>query len=457
MTDDRLLDPQADARVCVDAPAVDVSDFSPSDLTFTWDEAHRGFVHRYPRDFQLFAVWSSAREHDDEVLNVIGRSFRFLAQVEVHWSPERVVRNFERLYGLALTGSSGKHEEAGTGPFLLVVAEDPDPVYRYRQNVSGYVELTNVSVAAAKKDARQIAGGYTVHSSNNLREFFRDATLILGPERLDEILARKASSAPPPRELLRADLVGDTGWADLGQLASVLRRASEYVVLRNFESLPDSLDEDPEIDVLARDRLDFAAVVNADPLDGSGGGSQFGTRVAGCHTVFDVRWVGDGYLDRRWQDEMLRRRRRPPEGLSVPRADDYFFSLLYHTKIQKPEVKPAYLPRLRQLALELDLPDHLATHVTEDAVAATILDGFLAGHGYDVPRTVDRGVHRNSAFVALLERTTVEPEPRDVVRADLWHSARHSWIGERAARSGRLRAVARRVKAAIRALPALRR
>ncbi|MDF9877538.1 hypothetical protein [Cellulosimicrobium cellulans] len=430
---------------------VDVASFTPSDLELRWDPDRRAFAHQYDRDLQMVAIWSNARPHEDEILDILRRRFHVLAQVEVRWSPDRVVTNFERLYGQGLWGTSPKPAEVGAGPFLLVVVEDPEPRYAYRQNVSGYLELTNVHMAEAKAAARRLAGGYTVHSSNNLREFFRDTTVVLGPGRLDEILARDPA-VEHPRETLDADLVGDAGWSGLDEVAAVLRRASEYVVLRNFEGLPGALADDPEIDVLARDQADLAALLNARPLDHDGTGARFGTTVGGLPVAFDVRWVGDGYLDVRWQDHLLRRRTWTPEGLPVPRGDDHLFSLLYHAKVQKPAVKPAYVPRLSALARDLDLPAGLSDSITDDDVAARVLDGFLSGHGYTVPRTVDRGVHRNEVFVASLRMTEVEPSPVDEARAELVAAARRSRVGELAARSDLLRAAYRHVRDAVAAL-----
>ncbi|WP_139315844.1 hypothetical protein, partial [Cellulosimicrobium sp. CUA-896] len=414
---------------------VDVTTFTPGDYALHWDAGLGAFRHQYDRDLQMVALWSGARHREAEILDILRERFHVLAEIEVRWSPDRVVTNFERLYGQGLWGTSPKHLEVGAGPFLLLVLEDPEPRYAYRQNVSGYVEPTNVHVAQAKAAARRLAGGYTVHSSNNLREFFRDTTLLLGPDRLDEVLARDPHVSPA-RETLEADLVGDAGWTDLDELAALLRRAGEYVVLRNFEGLPGVLADDPEIDVLARDQTDFAALLGARPLDHDGTGARFGTTVGGAPVAFDVRWVGDGYLDVRWQDDLLRRRTWTPEGLAVPRADDHLFSLLYHAKVQKPAVKPAYVPRLGALARDLDLPAALADDITTDDVAARVLDGFLSGHGYTVPRTADRGVHRNDAFVAALRLTTVEPTAVDRARSELVAAARASRAGELAARVG---------------------
>ncbi|MBN0042177.1 hypothetical protein JN535_18635 [Cellulosimicrobium cellulans] len=443
MSEPRTLDVGTTDVAAVAAPAgtVPVAAFSPSELTFVHDAERGTFVHQYDRDLQLVVVWSAAREHEAEVLAILRRELRVLAEIEVHWSRDEVVTNFERLYGQELWGTSPKPQQVGAGPFLLVVVEDPDPRYGYGRNVTGYVELTNLAVARAKRAARDLVGGYRIHSSNNIREFFHDATLVLGEERLRAVLAHTGDE--PYREVVREDVVGSGGWRDLTELFGVLRLTSEYVVLRNAEDLPGALEDDREIDLLARDRTDLAAVAGARPLDPGGDGVQHGCLVGGEQVVLDVREVGDGYLDRRWQDDLLRRRTWHAGCVAVPRVDDHLFSLLYHAKVQKPAVKPVYEPRLRALSRAVGLPDDVAARITDDEVAAAVLDGFLSAHGYGLPRSDDPGVHRNDAFVQRFRLTTVEPTALVLARAELWEAARHSRAAELAARSTILRAAFR--------------
>ncbi|GAB6859013.1 RIO2 family protein [Microbacterium xylanilyticum] len=419
-----------------------VASFLPSVAGYRWDPNRHVFEHRYDRDLQLIAIWSRARVEEQRILDLVADEFQVLARYEVHWTPERVENNFERLYATGVGLGSFKGEDAGVGPFILVIAEDLDPVYQYRRNVSGFLEVTNVRVARVKRTARELVGGYSVHSSNGLAEFFRDATLLLGPGRLDALLARDAPGTPPPIEQLNADLVGADGWADFDEVVQVLRRTVEYVVLRNFDGLPGLLDTDPEIDVLARDQLDFAAVVNAAKVHPDSG-AAFRTTVGGRPVVFDVRWVGDGYLDARWQDRILAHREVPQDAVARPRLDDHFFSLLYHAKIQKPQVKPAYVKLLASLAGELDLPADLTDRVTEDGVAAAALDGYLSGSGFIVPQPDDEDVHRNAAFTDLLRMSTVAPDADQLVRRQLWRRARYSRVGSWAAESDRMRAAMR--------------
>src|SRR5690606_9677248 len=237
--DGRTAGGGTDGVLVADRAATPVERFSPSALTYAYDAARGTFAHQYDRDLQLVVLWSDARPHEAEVLEILRRELVVLAEIEVRWSPDEVVTNFERLYGQELWGTSPKPEQVGAGPFLLVVVEDPDPRYGYRSNVTGYVELTNLAVARAKAAARSLVGGYRIHSSNNIREFFHDATLLLGEDRLRSVLAHTGDE--PYREVVSDDVVGSGGWRDLAELFGVLRLTSEYVVLRNAEDLPVAL------------------------------------------------------------------------------------------------------------------------------------------------------------------------------------------------------------------------
>ncbi len=426
--------------------AVPLTEYSPTALVFEHDAASGGFIHQYDRDLQLLCVWGGAREHDDAIRELALASFDVIAEFEVTWSPEHLVTSFERLYAEHLDGTSDKHEQVGEGPFLLLVLEDRAPLYGYRRNVSGLVELTNVHMSSLKGRARALAGGgYRVHSSNGMQEFFRDASLILGPDRVDALLAGVTQDS---REDI-GDPVGADGWPDLTTVFRTLRRATPYVVLRGFDELP-AIPDDHEIDVLGRRRLDLGALLGARP-DWPGGGA-FHFDVAGERVTFDVRTVGDGYLDAAWQDQILSQRTWFADDVPVPRIDDLFFSLLYHAKIQKLAVKPAYGPLLDRLAKELGIPDTLVTTLLDDRTSAEVLDGFLAAHRFRVPIPADTGVERNEAVVSRLWRTRVDQPVLDLARQELWRRTKQSRPARAAAGSTVLRSTYRGARSLVRGL-----
>lgn len=424
--------------------------FTPTDVDFTWDLEEECFRHQYDRDLQLVVLWSYARTHEDEILAMIAAHFAILGEYAIRWQPERMAHNFERFYARPIRGRFHKHDQVGDGELLAVVVEDPSPRYGYRTNVSGLVELTNLAIAEAKAAARARTGGYHIHSSNNLSEFFRDTTLLLGPERVNKLIRGAASSGE--RESYEADLVGSEGWHGVDELLATLRYTSGYVVLRSDEQLLDgSLKPGDDVDVLCGQALEFAAAANAPRYYARADSARYATVVAGEPFHFDVREIGDGYLDAQWQRDILRRRGWRG-GIPVPRVDDHFFSLLYHTRIQKPAVKPAHARTLASLAprigLKVDIDERAGI---SDDQAAPLLDGYLRAYGYAVPQPTDRHVHRNQPFTRHLTLTRIEEPPVTAAMRQLWSEARRSRLVRRLTRSRVTASVYRRVRSALRA------
>jgi len=193
-------------------------------------------------------------------------------------------------------------------------------------------------------------------------------------------------------------------------------------------------------------------VLNATEVYPGPEGAQFRTLVGGDEVFFDTRHVGDGYLDAEWQREILARREWRDGLVAVPRHDDHLFSLLYHAKVQKPAVKPVYVTRLAELALEVGLPEETARTLTDDAVAASLLDGYLAGHDFTVPLPDDPAVHRNGAFLARFRLTVLADPPLKVATAEIWQSAKRSRAAQTLGRSRVVRGAYRRVRSAFHAL-----
>jgi hypothetical protein len=119
---------------------------------------------------------------------------------------------------------------------------------------------------------------------------------------------------------------------------------------------------------------------------------------------------------------MLRRAVLHRELVRVPSPDDLFFSLLYHAKVHKHDVKPAYVTRLAALARALGFDAFGAADVTGDEAALKILVGFLSSTGYRVSVPLDPWVGWNRPFVRSLRGAGLIAErerQRDRMRASV--------------------------------------
>lgn len=373
-------------------------------------------------DFACFALWEGALKKEDEILLDLSRTFTVIANVIVYWSEKYYSRNIQRLYEQhgAETLFRGHSEKIGTPPFRFVIVKDYDPYYTWKRSVSGIIEPSNERVVAAKYRYRDMfEKRYQVHSSNNIEEFLVQASLILGAENLKEVLA--SSSAVDTT--VHKDLEGARGWRDWEHLFSTLSPCCRYLVLRNFESLPERL-EDADIDFLTDKLQRFASAANVmqDPRRPYKGTLN----VAGKSIPTDIRSLGDNYFAAQWQRTALERRERR-HNFYVPAKDDNFFSLLYHCKVHKYSVKKEYFDRLQKMAKEMRFDWFDATRLDDDDEMGRLLAGYYRANEYHYVNPTDPGVGRNEAVIGYLPQIELPPgrsggrfrELRRLVRAGL--------------------------------------
>ena len=274
--------------------------------------------------------------------------------------------------------------------------------------------VVNTRVFAAKQAFRELTGGgMRVHSSENAREAMRDLSMLLGDAGPDLSHDDRGGWSGEIREL-EQDLVGTGGWASLRQLFALLDHAVEYVVLRNFEPLPDDVALGPhtDVDLLTADYLETVRVLGARPLYGRlpVWGGRFLVDVASHPVIFDLRFVGDDYYEAAWARAVLDRRRVSADGIGVPSERDYFETLAYHAYVHKRSFAPDYRHRLAGMATSLGLPRTNPDAWGKNRDTKAWLDEVLddAGHQYTVPR--DRTVFYDHAAVGAplpsVRRTT---------------------------------------------------
>ena len=405
-----------------------ISDYRPQLLEFSRCSEGFGFKHNFDRDLHLFALWEKASPYWEDIVSDIKGHFVVLAEYEIHWSRECIDDNFLRLYGMPKQQirepmpQSKRARMVGEGPFVFLVVEDPTPLYIYHQTFSQKVEMVNKNIVLAKARYRDLAeGGLYVHSSNSIAEFFRDGTLILGEARIKELMRQSIpSELSTARQRLDRDISGADGWGSLPELFEHLKCSSDYVVLRNFATLPDGLEEgDGDIDLLCTNAEDFIAVSGARMSYNDGAKISCEVLVAGVSIALDVRFVGDGYYDRAWEQELIASSVLYRGLVSVPAVDHHFFSLLYHAKLHKGAVKQKYIHVLEDLAKVIGLRDPVVGVVTDDENALALLSGFLFEQDYERTKPLDIAVGSNISFVRRLDACGVLWN-RNAKRSPIW-------------------------------------
>ena len=94
---------------------------------------------------------------------------------------------------------------------------------------------------------------------------------------------------------LKSDLVGQKGWSNMEELLYIMNGTVDYVILRNFENMPEKFDYN-DVDILADDEK-LAYIVNKDfsPLTDNPRTIRF--EVGNKKIVFNPNYVGDHYYD----------------------------------------------------------------------------------------------------------------------------------------------------------------
>lgn len=256
---------------------------------------------------------------------------------------------------------------------------DHNPKYDFRPTSKGQ-RIVNTAMLDLKRALRkEMGGGFKIHATDNIQETKENMKALGMPEEYDQ------------RQF-------DT----LGQIFDVLNFSGlEYVVLRNFEKMPDEIKVDPshlDVDLLVSDYyhakrlLDginpykmwetsyengFYRIVNSVMIDGK-------------LVNFDVRYTGDNYLDRQWQLDILKRRIKL-RGMFVPSKEDHLYSLIYHAIIQKPKISETYVKEFKELG------NYTGTQARDKKILRERLDTFMDGRGYKMMKPDDKTVGYFSA------------------------------------------------------------
>ncbi len=199
-------------------------------------------------------------------------------------------------------------------------------------------------------------------------------------------------------------------WRTVNELFGAMEKG-EYVILRNFEEFPDSLTVcgHEDIDLLCTDVQKMSQIMQAEAIEGSA--VHFQITVGERIIPVDIRHVGDGYYDKKWEEDMLKKKEKFNDLCYVMDKENYFFSLLYHVIVQKPFIKDDYVIRLQKMGQEI------MTGFKGRQDFVEVLNEFLKRRGYMATNTEDVQVY--------LDFTSIFPE-QVMINKD-WQRARIRW------------------------------
>lgn len=165
-------------------------------------------------------------------------------------------------------------------------------------------------------------------------------------------------------------------WKNAKNVFEELNQYVSYLVIRNHEGFFESilLDNHADIDILCenKDRKKIIRLLGAVPRLERKDNIHYKILISSEYIPIDIRVVGDGYYDRKWESDMLRNREYDSRGFFYMNSVDYFWSLLYHALYHKGSLSNEYRTRLERIKpelfpitdsdLELQLSNFMRTH-----------------------------------------------------------------------------------------------
>ncbi|MEM6891363.1 MAG: RIO1 family regulatory kinase/ATPase [Pseudomonadota bacterium] len=345
-------------------------------------------------ELHLLVLWHSGLSfHDAIQQEIIDRGFRDVGARECLWPVEIFTRNLGKFYGRKLDSLDKKAREIGTGPCTIFTFFDDAPDYGLRETSRGF-ERVNQNVFDLKTAARSITGYNCVHGTNSLAEARRDLCLLFGQDYEDIKRADRNGLQP------RSALPGVEAWKNLAEVFLILNHCDDYVVLRNFDGLPEevSLGTHGDIDMLSQSWERTRDLLSAKPLRDRVESRHFELSMAsGRNIPIDIRSLHDGYYDVRWQKDILQTRIMQ-NGVYIPNQEHHRFSLIYHALIQKWYVSPDYAPAAGS--------DRTTGQPYSWEINLTYLHRFMEAKGYCYTRPADSSVGFDVRYtpVALSEQ-----------------------------------------------------
>ena len=182
-------------------------------------------------------------------------------------------------------------------------------------------------------------------------------------------------------------MVGADGWDSLSQLFYVLNNTIQYVVLRNYELLPDSFDPSihGDIDLLVENLNKIVYLANArKKFPENPSNVAYYVPICNDEIQFDFRFLGDNYMDKRWEMEVLQSAREfvldsHPMGIMIMSPLHQYYTLLYHAYVQKIKIAPDYPAKLQTFATAIG-----ATYKEDVEYSMCQLLGFMKEFDYHI-------------------------------------------------------------------------
>lgn len=329
----------------------------------------------------LCIIWKNSLSFKDKILQKIDQDFEFKKEIILNWDDKYFLENLQRFYGATLPDPEKKIKTCGKGEFSVIIFNDISPKFEKRKTSKGS-EIVNCNVYDFKFEFRkEIGKEFAIHASNNERETEHDLALLFGKNLID---FSKSYLKNNNLEKITRNISGHDGWNSVQELFYVLNSTTNYVILRNFENLENEIISDihNDIDIMTDDLWQISYIVNK-KIYREYGKHQHLVKIDEKYIKIDFKQLGDNYYDKKWENQILKKKIIFKNLFFVPDKINYFYTLLYHAIEHKNKISEDYKNKLKVLSgkigLELD--------VNDNQLMKQLLVEFLKKNEYKITNT----------------------------------------------------------------------
>lgn len=362
-------------------------------------------------EIHTLIIWSNAAEYKAEIESRLKEEFEIIKIFEVEWDPNFFLKNLFSFYAHSQQHLNveeyknillNKIAHSGDGLFFLYVFRDLTPIYDIRDTSSG-LRKVNVNIFDLKSHFRTVTGGgHKIHTSDNTFESNKDLTILLGKNSKD---FSKSLANYKDIQRITTNCFGVDGFRNISELFYLLNNSIDYIVLRNFEGLPDeyNVEGHGDIDLLVENFNYVVYLTGAEPVfPEQSNRVHYTIKINGNEIPFDFRYYSDNYYDRKWEDRLLKGKIWYNEIIWIPDEENYFYSLLYHAYVHKYEIAEDYFLKLESLAKKVGIEYNRKFSKND---VKNILDRFFDKKQYHFVIPKDRTVIFNTTFTVLGQKS----------------------------------------------------
>jgi len=364
------------------------------------------FLHNLNEDYGCFIVWEVARSYKERIRNLLSLNFEILFETEIEWSSRNFHNNASRLYEDPLYDSTSKSDrisgygtKIGHNVFTLFVIKDYKPNYSYAVSTSKIIELSNLNVMSLKKEFREwvyndLGVEYAVHATDNIYEFFVQGPLLLGVDLFKSLL----NGNKPTIKRICKDLEGADGWSSWTQVFEILNLSSNYLLLKNYESIPFEY-QGKDIVLLTDNYQRLASALGV--LQSSTNSFRGLIQIENKQIPITMMFVGDKFYCTPWQKDMLNNKIFRNDVFVLP-DNMYFFSLLYYCKVRKNKIKEEHRKVLNSIAKRLNFTWYNKHTIFDNVAIGKILWGYFKAKNYYYENPIDNKAFINKKIICYL-------------------------------------------------------